>query len=395
MENISKEFDKLEVKIYNCKAGKRYFDPVRGTFLCITPEETVRQKMIMYLRDKLGVSYENMYVEDHLCHYGIHDINGRIDISILENGDTPLAVVECKEPQISLEAIQVYVQATGYAQAIGARYVILVNGRCIQFYKLEDDEYIPVKGILSYQQMLEGNGEELAYEPFQRYTMSQYMDIGFLKQQEWYDGKIGADTDEKMIPAIMNLDDCFWDCSHTLTGMISDHLEVLEDLGVHYLNYGDASGSSFGSGYYRLFLINNRRNNRQFITGFSILATRKTVNDSKYGNRDGLTVLAVCRNDGDYDEISVQINLNRFLAVNNGIASFSHHAAVTRKGATKADAMDYIERNVPGIIQEGAVYLGTIDTTVPLYVDNSDVRNMLGRIIEYSIYRDEYKHSLQ
>ena len=46
--------------------------------------------------------------------------------------------------------------------------------------------------------MLEGNGEELAYEPFQRYTMSQYMDIGFLKQQEWYDGKIGADTDEKM-----------------------------------------------------------------------------------------------------------------------------------------------------------------------------------------------------
>ena len=106
-------------------------------------------------------------------------------------------------------------------------------------------------------------------------------------------------------------------------------------------------------------------------------------------------MLAVCRNDGDYDEISVQINLNRFLAVNNGIASFSHNAAVTRKGATKADAMDYIERNVPGIIQEGAVYLGTIDTTIPLYVDNSDVRNMLGRIIEYSIYRDEYKHSLQ
>lgn len=36
-----------------------------------------------------------------------------------------------------------------------------------------------------------------------------------------------------------------------------------------------------------------------------------------------------------------------------------------------------------------------LDITVPLYVDNEDVRNLIGHIIEYAIYRNEYKHSLK
>lgn len=394
MENILNEFEKINLKIYNCKAGDRYFDPIRNMFLCITPEETVRQKMIIYLKDKLGVEYENIFVEDHLSHYGVDNENGRIDISILDNGNKPLAVVECKETKVSIEGIQVYVQATRYAKVIGAKYVILVNGIAIQFYKFDKNEYVPVKGIITYDQMIEGKGEELVCEPFQRCAMDEYQDIEFLRKQEWYEGKIGEDTDESKIPVIMNFDDCLLDCSHALTGMISDNLEVLEDLGVQYMNYGDASGSSFGSGYYRLFLVNNKKNKKQFITGFTIISTAKTVNDSKYGTRDGLTVLVVCRNDGDYDETSVQINLNKFLDVNNNTASISHNAVVTRKGATKKAVMEYIESRVPGIVCDGKINFGIIDTTDFLYVDNDDVRNMLGKIIEYSVYRDEYKHSL-
>lgn len=49
----------------------------------MTPEELVRQKMIVYLQEKLGVNSDKMFVEDHLIHYGVEDINGRIDISLL------------------------------------------------------------------------------------------------------------------------------------------------------------------------------------------------------------------------------------------------------------------------------------------------------------------------
>lgn len=394
MANIIDVFEKIEIDIYKCKAGERYFDPIRNIFLCITPEETVRQKMIVYLLEQLGVDKDKIFVEDHLIHYGVDNQNGRIDISILEEGDRPLAIIECKEPKVSIDGMQVFVQAAGYADAIGAKYIILVNGIELQFYRLDGNDYVPICEILTYEQMVEGKGNELEVEVFERYSMEQYFDIEFLKSQEWYSGKIGEDTQEEKIPAIVNFDDGLWDYSHKLKGYISDSLEVIEDLGINYMNYGDASGGGFGTGYYRLFLLNDRRRNKQFISGLSIISTGKTVNDSKYGNRDGLTVLAVCRNDGDYDETSVQINLNNFLEISNDKAFFTHNAAVTRKGASKVDAMNYIEQHVKGLIADGKVVLGEINVAQPIYVDNEDVKSLIGRIIEYSIYRDEYKHSL-
>ena len=393
-KNISEIFDNIKINRYICKAGERYFDPIRNIFVCITPEETVRQKMIVYLEKQLGIEKDRIFVEDHLAHYGINNQNGRIDISILDDNDQPLAIVECKEPNVPIGGMQVLVQAIGYADAVGAEYIILVNGIELQFYRFDGSGYVAIYGILTYGQMLCKEGNVIQEEVFERYSMKQYSDISFLKSQEWYMGKIGEDTQIEKIPAIVNLDDCLWDYSHKLKGDISALLEVKEDLGIHFMNYNDASGGGFGSGYYRLFLLNDKSRNKQFISGLAIISTRKTVNDSKYGNRDGLTVLVVSRNDGDYDETSVQINLNRFLIVSDGKASFTHNATVTRKGASKIDAMNYIDKHVKGLIKDGKVVLGDIDITQPLYVDNEDVKLLIGSIIEYSIYRDEYKHSL-
>ena len=47
MVNITGEFEKINIKVYKCKSGDRYFEPIRKMFLCITPEELVRQKMIV------------------------------------------------------------------------------------------------------------------------------------------------------------------------------------------------------------------------------------------------------------------------------------------------------------------------------------------------------------
>jgi len=131
--DISNEFSKISVKTHNCTEGLRYLDPSRKNFLVITPEEEVRQKMIVYLKDKLLVPVSNIYSEDHLIHYGINDVNGRIDISLISDNERPIAVIECKEPKIPVIGIQVYEQAVRYASAISAPYIILVNGREIFF----------------------------------------------------------------------------------------------------------------------------------------------------------------------------------------------------------------------------------------------------------------------
>ena len=394
MNDISNIFYNIKLKIYECKTGKKYFDPIRKMFICITPEENVRQRMIIFLQSVLNVPSDYIFIEDHLNHYGVNNYNGRIDISILDYDENPLAVVECKEPNISIEGIQVYMQAKDYAEAIGAKYIILVNGHQIQFYKSNDNKYVPIEEILNYDEMVGFNGSPVSAIEFERFSMSQYKDIDFLKTHEWYRSKIGKDTEEDKIPTIINFDDCLWDFSHKLKGQISDHLEVIEDLGVQFMNYGDYSGSNFGTGYYRLFLINNKKIKKQFLAGLSIISTLKTVGDPKYGNRDGLTVLVVSKNDGDFDETSVQINLNKFLHVDRKNAVFTHDATVTRKGASKKAAIDYIERNAPGLVKDNIINLGTIDNTVPMYIDNDDIKKLIGRIFEYSIYRDEYKHSL-
>ena len=45
-----------------------YLDPVRKKLIYITPEETVRQKVISYLIDCLEVPVEMIQVEAHLSH---------------------------------------------------------------------------------------------------------------------------------------------------------------------------------------------------------------------------------------------------------------------------------------------------------------------------------------
>ena len=65
------------------KKGNRdcYLDPVRKKLIHITPEETVRQKVISYLINDLKVPADMITVESRLSHYGIQSPR-RADIII-------------------------------------------------------------------------------------------------------------------------------------------------------------------------------------------------------------------------------------------------------------------------------------------------------------------------
>ena len=92
-------------KIYKRGNKDCYLDPVRKKLIYITPEETVRQKVISYLIDVLEVPVEVISVEAHLSHYGVNS-KRRADIIIHGSDDDgilrPVAIVECKAPGIIL-----------------------------------------------------------------------------------------------------------------------------------------------------------------------------------------------------------------------------------------------------------------------------------------------------
>ena len=92
-------------KIYKRGNKDCYLDPVRKKLIYITPEETVRQKILSYLIDVLGVPAEMISVEAHLSHYGVRS-KRRADI-IVHGTDSegvlrPVAIVECKAPGIKI-----------------------------------------------------------------------------------------------------------------------------------------------------------------------------------------------------------------------------------------------------------------------------------------------------
>ena len=400
MEQIKNIFDKIELKKWDCNKGKRYFDPIRKIFVNITPEEVVRQRMITFLINHMYVPTEYIHVEDHLAHFGIKN-NKRIDIDITcvnkEGFEQPLAVIECKKESVAINAGQVLEQAYDYALSIRCKYFIIVNGVEIQFYHKEDElTYQPIKGILSYEDMLyDLHIESLPTIKFQRLKYEDYFAIERLKHESWYEYKIGEDIDEKLVPFIINLDDCLLDVSCQLEKIVSKNFSLIEDLGTEYRQYGDASGSNFGAGCYRLFLINDERTGKQFISGFSISATAKTINDPKYGSTDGKSVLVIIYNDGDVDEMSVQINLNRFLTINKEYcAHLTHNGSVTRHGANKKNLFDYLETWSKELIKNDRVDFGMTDYSVPLTLKNQDMILMLSKLIEYSVYRNEYKAQL-
>lgn len=398
MSEIHNEFQKIYVNVWNTKLGKRFFDPLRKIFLPITPEELVRQRTIIYLHEECKVPLYCMHSEEHLSHYGINK-NGRMDIVITSfSGDYELllAVVECKKESVLIESEQVIEQAYNYASLTNAKYFILVNGVRIKCYKMEGDKAVSLSNTLTYSDMIIDNiviDENV--NSFERLDYDKYFDINALSKEPWIESKIGEDTSKVLIPHIINLDDCFLDTNYQLDHIKCNNFELVEDLGTQLRQYNDASGGGFGTGTYRSFIIKDNRNDQNFLIGFSIIATGKTVNDPKYGNTDGKSVLVIIVNDGDTDEMSVQINMNQYLsvAVDNKVR-LTHNGAVKRRGAKKEDLFAYIEHYTDNLVANGRIDFGELDCSKSLTMASNDVIAFVSRLIEYAVYRNEYKKGL-
>jgi hypothetical protein len=90
-------------KIYKRKGKECYLDPIRKKLILITPEETIRQRVLSYIINELKVPMEMISVEDHLSHYGIKSsLRADILIKCFTKDDEliPIAVIECKAPGI-------------------------------------------------------------------------------------------------------------------------------------------------------------------------------------------------------------------------------------------------------------------------------------------------------
>ena len=113
------------------------WDDLRGIYLVLTPEEWVRRHLIAYLVSHCGVLPKRVVQE-----YAV-PVNGqpqRADVVVVGDRAEPLVLAECKAPEIRIDE-RTLAQAVRYNSVLGARYLVLTNGRSHYCYELVEGEY--------------------------------------------------------------------------------------------------------------------------------------------------------------------------------------------------------------------------------------------------------------
>jgi type I site-specific restriction endonuclease len=77
----------------------------------------------------------------------------RADILVYDRAGAPLAVVECKRPEVALDA-RVVEQAMRYNSVLGVRFLFLTNGKMTYLYRLEGERFVPMDAVPTYEEML-------------------------------------------------------------------------------------------------------------------------------------------------------------------------------------------------------------------------------------------------
>lgn len=100
------------------------WDSLRGKYLLLTPEERVRRYAIEFLITHCNIPATSLVQEYPVT---INGMSQRADIVAVDSSARPLLLVECKAPEVKIDA-DVFAQAVRYNSVVGAKYVILTNG---------------------------------------------------------------------------------------------------------------------------------------------------------------------------------------------------------------------------------------------------------------------------
>ena len=127
------------------------WDPLRRKEVARTPEEEVRQWFIGVLRDAAGVPEHLMGSEVGL-RYGAAGKRYRADIVVYGRDARPAAVVECKRPEVALDA-EVLRQALRYDMVLSIGYMLITNGSQTRCYRREGDAVVAVDHLPTYEEI--------------------------------------------------------------------------------------------------------------------------------------------------------------------------------------------------------------------------------------------------
>lgn len=133
-------------------ASGKIWDPLRRKMVSLTPEERVRQWFISVLLETAKVPRHQMMSEVEM-HFGSGDKLWRADILVYGQGGAPLAVVECKRPEVALTPA-VLEQALRYNLVLDVRCIIITNGTLTRVFVRSGETWSGADHFLTYEELL-------------------------------------------------------------------------------------------------------------------------------------------------------------------------------------------------------------------------------------------------
>lgn len=400
---IQEEFDSITLPKQYRRSGENCFlDPYRKRLIEETPEEIVRQRMAKYCEEILKVPAEYIMLEMPMSKY-VPGTKGRADIVIHQKKEDgvlyPLMVVECKQRDTILTD-KVVEQAVRYCDIVGAEYFIITNGIDLEIFKYieEIDDYQRLESVISYNEMLSGNGTVLPMEDKPpRFTLKQLEDIDLMREYSEADVWVfGGDTPAKYIPFVVNLYQALLDEEHRLPVAKFWNYEMLEDLGVRYYDYSNGGGGHF-NGLFRSFLIKDCDGESQILS-FSMFGIGESGEYNKVKiNRKSVTSFFVAIDKFKVSKAILEYNVDTFVELSGGKASFKHNGRISSLPSDELRA--YIAEHSELIQLKGdEMDLGSIPTNRLLYLDAGEESKLLYVFMEYALlrekFRSERKHKL-
>jgi hypothetical protein len=131
MLNFLSFVDALQIKTQD---QKRYiFDPIRKKWLVLQPEEFVRQLMVQYLLQEKGYNRNRIAIERGIK---VNGLAKRCDILVFDQDLQPFILIECKAPEIPLNA-DVFHQMAVYNMQLHVPYLMMSNGTSSYIGKID------------------------------------------------------------------------------------------------------------------------------------------------------------------------------------------------------------------------------------------------------------------
>ncbi len=373
---------------------KRYVDPIRQKGVPITPEETIRQKVVSYLQNQIGIPKEAIFLEESLAHID-RELRDRVDILVRppQSGQRKyVLLIECKAPGIALEGDPT-AQLLRYNAVLQAPFIMLTNGDISHLYHFDahTGEFKALREMPLYKEMCElANIKYAQLKPVQ-WVRPEHNALSQPDVVRKYalEGILGEDSPHELAPFLLNLAFCLLDENYKIECPLSvPGCTIIKDYGVIPMTTGNAGGGHF-FGNYRWFGVLDRHGHRQNVY-VTVCGVGKSLNHFHWKTRAGITTLYFAIEEKGVATSRLQIRLDSCL-ISDGDGYRLTHTGVRSRGKIQP-LIAFIAESVPELLgKEERILCGRLDKTQNLYLSNLNVAQTIGNAISYLLLRSEYR----